>query len=344
MSSKILLLLKKFRELPENNLSLILSLILNIIQLTIVIYTSVFILPISYLEALKWFFLFNLILLTLESLVKLLSQNKLFRSYSKLELLSSLPSWILIIFFPENFYDAPGVLLIKGMLFLRLFPLLQILLEEKTFHLKEHLPIFFNKMVSVVSISSFIFIYSGGLFTIMLYDKYIQKEKEYRISQITHLLKIYSIEELPNHYPQKWILKIERRKQDKHYEIFFIDREMLKSSLIPNIHFSYVVGKFPDESIIVSFLDLYQNKNYLELIYMITSLLMIGGIYFLLYFYYKKFVFLPLEKGTIVLELRLMGEDIKTTDLPDLKNQHNEIIEFIKKSDLLYKKLTELER
>lgn len=335
--------LKKLLTLPQTNLSLIFSLIFTILLLVIIIVTSITILPLTYLEILKWIFVTILSLLTVESFIKLFSQNRLFRSYAQLELLSSFPSWIIVIFFPEDFYDLSGSLLLKGMLFSRLFPLFQILLEEKTFHLKEQLPIFFNRMVTVTSISSFLFIYAGGLLTSMLYDKYLEKEKENRIIQVSNLLKVYDLHEIPKKVPSKWILKIQEFKSQKNLEIYFTDKRNLQEVFIPNIHFVYLQGKTPDEGLILSFLDLYKNKNYLELVYLITSFLMIGYIYFTLYYYYKKYVFVPLEKANTVVELRLMGEDIRETDLPDIQHYHNEIIQFIKKNDELYRKLMELE-
>ncbi|GIX42543.1 MAG: hypothetical protein KatS3mg129_2276 [Leptospiraceae bacterium] len=341
---KLILLFQKIRELPENNLILVISLFVTIIQITIIIYTTIFFIPIYQLEFLKIVYTILLIYFTIISLLRIISKNSIFRSFMAIDFFSILPSWILIIFFYNEFYELTGAIFFKGLIFLRLIPLLQILMEEKTFYLRKHHPVFFNKMISIVSISTIFFIFSGGILTSYLYNEYLKKEKENRINQITNLIKTFPLNELPQKIPN-WILKIEQNQLGKLYEIYYIDKSFLNSSLIPNMHFTYLPGKNPTEGLLISFIDLYRNKNLLELVYLITSFLMLGCIYFILRYYYIKYVFLPIEKINTVIELRLKGEDVPYTDLTFIQrsNEYNEINQLISNIDALYKMLTELE-
>jgi len=330
------------KEIPQNNLILVLSLFIILIQTFIIFYTSISIPTFFELELLKIIYIAILIYFTIISILRLISKNPIFKPYLAIDIFSIIPSWILVIFFYDQFYETTGAIFLKGSIFLRLIPLIQILLEEKTFYLKDQYPIFFNRMISTISISSILFIFSGGILTSFLYNEYLKKEKENRINQIQNLIKTYELIEIPTKIPN-WIIKIEQNQQGKLYEIYYINKNLLQDSLIPNIHFVYLQGKNPSEGLLISFLDLYKNKNYLELIYLITSYLMLGCLYFILRYYYKKYVFYPIEKINTVLELRLMGEDIQQTDLFYTKEKipFDEIQILIQKIDELYHKLTE---
>lgn len=332
----------KLKEIPKSNVWLIISLFLTVIQSYIILYSSINILQIQHLDMMKHIYIAILIYFTIMSFLRWTSKNPIFYSFTWLEIVSVIPSWILILFFYNDFYDVPGAIFYKSAIFLRFIPLITILLEEKSFYLKEHYPIFFYKMITYVSISIITFLFAGGVLMSFLYNQYFTKEKENRINQLQNLIKIYNLTELNKLYP-KWILKIEHNVQGKLYEIYYYDKELIKKTLIPNVHFTYIQGKHPSEGIYVSFIDLITNKNYLELIYLITSIVMLNCIFLILRHYYKKFIFDPLEKANSVIELRLKGEEIESIDLESLhvSEQDNEIIKLIRNIDKLYNDLRE---
>ncbi len=197
---------------------------------------------------------------------------------------------------------------------------------------------------STINRTAFLKPISGGIFTSYLYTEYLTKEKENRLIQVQNLTKSYPLQELYKQVPG-WILKIEQNQQGKYYEIYYFDKSFVQNYLIPNIHFAYVQGKDPSEGIFVSFIDLYKNKNYLEIIYLTTSFIITAVLSILLRYYYKTYVFLPIEKANIVLDLRLSGEEIPHIDLSFIRKDqgYDEILNLIKKIDLLYHKLLELE-
>ncbi|MFN3603418.1 MAG: hypothetical protein ACK4UJ_01775 [Leptonema sp. (in: bacteria)] len=333
------------RNLTNHPILLVISFLITIINVGIIAYTSLIILPLQYLWILKIIHFIILIFFTLENLLRLICTNPYIRSYFFLDFFTILPSWILHIFFEPQFYDLPASTLLRGVLFLRLVPLTQILLDEKTFHYKEKLPSFFNNMSSSLSIVVFTFIFLGSLFTSFLYAKYVETERENRIHQIQSLTKFYNVKEIVQKVPAKWILKIEQKETGKLYEIYYVNKDFLRDSLIPDVHFIFLEGKTPSEGILVSFLDLYKNKNYLETIFLITSFFMIAFTYLITRFYYRKYVFDPIEKAYNVLSLRLLGEDIQFTDLESMgiKKESNEITFFLEKVDEMYNSLMELE-
>lgn len=336
----------EIRNLSSKPIVLVISFFITVASVAITSYTSLRILSIETLNILKNINFIFLIFFTIENFLRMISANSYIRSYIILDFLTILPSWILYIFFNLQYYDIPGSILLRGIIFLRLVPLTQILLDERSFHFKEKLPSFFSKMISILSIVIFSFIFLGSMFTSILYDKYIEKEKENRIHQIQSLTKFYSLKEIIQKVPPKWILKIEQKEEGNLYEIYYINKEFLKNSLVPDYHFTYIEGKTPSEGILVNFLDLYINKNYLEIIFLTTSFFMIVFFYFISRYFYKKYVFDPIEKAYNVVYLRILGEEITTTDIKAIyrKNQNNEIIQLIRKVDELYNSLLEQEK
>lgn len=345
MLNKFSLFIKVLRNLANQPFLLVISFFITLVSISISAYTAIDIVEIRHLFILKDINFLILIFFTIENFLRLISNNSYIRSFYILDLLTILPTWILYLFFSLQFYDIPASVLLRGIIFLRLVPLVQILLDEKSFHFKEKLPSFFNKMISYLSLVVFLFIFLGSLFTSILYAKYIDKEKENRILQIQSLTKFYNIKELIQKVPPQWILKIEQKEISKTYEVYYINKEFLQNSLIPNLHFTYVEGKNPTEGILVSFLDLYLNKNYLETIFLFTSFFMIAFVYFIFYNYYRNYILDPIEKAYNVICLRIEGEEIEYTDLHSLKakDQNNEIIHFIHKVDELYSLLREQE-
>jgi len=341
---RILSFYQKLKEIHSSNLLLVISLFVALIQIYLILYTSITFLPIFELELYKFIYIIILIYMTIISFLRFITLNPLFKTYWMIEIVSVLPSWILIIFYYHQFYDLTGAIYFKGTIFLRLIPIIQILIEEKTFYLREHYPIFFNKMMNTVGLSIIFFLFSGGIFTSYLYTEYLTKEKENRLIQVQNLTKSYPLQELYKQVPG-WILKIEQNQQGKYYEIYYYDKSFVQNHLIPNIHFVYAQGKDPSEGIFVSFIDLYKNKNYLEIIYLTTSFIITAVLSILLRYYYKTYVFLPIEKANIVLDLRLSGEEIPFIDLSFIRKDqgYDEILNLIKKIDLLYHKLLELE-
>ncbi len=343
MIKKLTSLVSLLRNLADQPFSLIISFFITLVSISISAYTAVAIIEIKYLLILKDINFFILIFFSIENFLRLISNNSYLRSFYILDLLTIIPSWCLYLFFSHQFYDIPASIFLRGMIFLRLVPLIQILLDEKSFHFKEKMPSLFNKMISSISLIVFLFIFLGSLFTSILYAKYIEKEKENRIHQIQSLTKFYHLKELIQKVPPQWILKIEQKEIQQTYEIYYINKEFLQNSLIPNLHFTYIEGKNPTEGILVSFLDLYINKNYLETIFLFTSFFMIAFVYLIFYYYYKNFILDPIEKAYNVICLRIQEEEIKSTDLQlmKIKDQKNEITHFIHKVDELYTLLTE---
>jgi hypothetical protein len=154
---RILSFYQKLKEIHSSNLLLVISLFVALIQIYLILYTSITFLPIFELELYKFIYIIILIYMTIISFLRFITLNPLFKTYWMIEIVSVLPSWILIIFYYHQFYDLTGAIYFKGTIFLRLIPIIQILIEEKTFYLREHYPIFFNKMMNTVGLSIIFF-------------------------------------------------------------------------------------------------------------------------------------------------------------------------------------------
>ncbi len=277
----------------------------------------------------------------LETLIRIISRNKFFRSFLVLDIFSLLP-YLSIFLFKINM-ESPIISTFQFLFFLRLVPLFYFIIYLKSFQVKENISSFVYYFSSTLSITIFILLLSWITFMIILYSQYIESEKLNRIHQVENLSKIYNLKELKEKFPE-WIIKIEDNSKENNFEILYIDEQILRNYLIPNTHFVYLQGKNPAQGIIISFIDLYKNQNLLVFTFLILSFLIVSFMNFMIQYFLKREWLILIEKAIIVTKLRLFGEIIPNTDLtlndPKIVN---EIYYLIQLNDELYKKLLETE-
>lgn len=248
-----------------------------------------------------------------------------------LDIFSLLPTLLFLIIGQSD--PLPGTILLKGSQLLRFIPLYQFFSHEKSLGLRPVGSQVEFRLLSISALLLYLFLLVSGITVSSIHYNLSQEERSSLIIRVKYYLENQGLDGIQDLFPDQ-ILKIEKKTPGEAYEINFVDPVYIQNHMLQQQDFVYIEGKSPDEAVWVSFFGLNQRQLQFEAWILTIGLCMIGALAFVLHRYFKDRILLPIEKAKRVLELRTMGEEIETTELPG--HIQNEITELIQLIDRFY--------
>lgn len=299
----------------------------------------------------RWVLAFFLI----ESGLHLLSRQRkrYIRSFALgidfLVVLPLLVHWVMLSLHAANVIDnhslqtwetLPGILLLKGIRGLRLLHSIHFFSLQRKIGLigERHLSTIKLLMFRGTSTILFLIILGLGLMIAFGNNRLTETRRSHRKQQIIMQARTYGALQarllFESYVMSVWITRDGERREirsdsfpddaaEKYYQ-YGSDYEQ-----IDEIN--------PGESIRISYRDLNRNRMLIELMIVSIGVLAVVTLLISLNHYLEKLILLPVERAITVQELRMNGEEIEFSEVP--QEPHTELIRYINLSDLLYRKM-----
>ena len=284
--------------------------------------------------------------LALEMLLRLIhGRTRYLRGPFILDFLVVLPLLLEIfnsIFLSDNGtkLDFPGFLLLKGTRVFRLIYFFQY------FYLRIQLGFVRSAFKSsiksrfFIGISTFVFIFllGAGMVVSTVHYNLTQTQKSVRISQIVNHSRVYGIASTQQIFSE-FILQIRQQGPGKNFEIILKDPEYVKNYFRYEKDFIQIDNVTPGGSIQISFKDLNKRHLFVELSLLVIGIFVVSTLLLSLNHFLEQLILKPVDRAVRVMELRLQGEEILSTEIP--MAPFTEIDLLISLFDKLYVKMRE---
>lgn len=327
-------------RISRNPVMNLLFLILSLLAGLNLLWTSFFHVKIDsslFLQQIDRYFLY---LFAIEFVIRLLGSDSYYRKiYPYVDLLVLLP--ILGFIFPDLIPDVhePGALLVRSFRFLKFlfyYRLFSSTRVKGSILIPEHSPIKIRMFTGTAVFIFMVVIGSGSIFA-TLHEKAVSLEKATRVSRISDYIQTHSPGET-NRVFSRSILKIKKESFDETFEISNVSPDTVKDYYLYDMDYIQIDHVVPGVSIQISFLDLNQRQNLLEMSIILLGLLVTGGLVFSLNHHLEKYVLRPVDRARRVIGLRVSGEDMQASF--DSRQVPTEITDLILEFDRMYQKLT----
>ncbi|MBW7856891.1 MAG: ion transporter [Leptonema sp. (in: Bacteria)] len=323
------------RKLPTSPIFNLFSLI-GVISITMSIFIESFMaLPLSTRASLTIFSNILFIFFVFESAVRITRFQSIHTYFSShiflLDIFSLLPPLIFIVIGRNE--PLPGAILLKGSQLLRFIPLYQFFSREKSLGLRPVGSQVEFRLLGSAALLLYLFLMIGGIIVSSIHYRLSQEERGSLIIRVKYYLENQGLDGIQDLFPDQ-ILKLEKKTPGEAYEINFVDPVYIQTHMLQQQDFLYIEGKTPDEAVWISFFNLNQRQLQFEAWILAIGICMIAALAFVLHRYFRDRILSPIEKSKRVLELRSMGEEIETTEIPN--NIQNEITELIQQIDRFY--------
>jgi hypothetical protein len=248
-----------------------------------------------------------------------------------IDLFSLLPPAVILLIQPEQ--PVPGDLILRGGRLLRLIPIYQFFSQERSMGLRAAGSRLEYGLLSSAALLMYLFLLSGGVAMSVIHHRLSDEERFSRLLRIKRYMDTQGLQGIQDLFRDR-ILKVEKRTPGESYEVYLIDRTYIQTHMRSEKDFLYVEGPTPEEAVLVSFFDLNRRQLQFEASLLATGLLMIGALAILLHRYFRDHILLPVERASRVMELRILGEEIESCEIPGRLD--NEITRLIEKMDRFY--------
>lgn len=238
------------------------------------------------------------------------------------------------------YLDFPGLYLIQGVRTLRLLHSIQY------FYLQKQMGLTADRVMSsakqrifsgVSSILFFIILALGVGVSIVVFNL-TEIQKQNRLQQVRVQSTSYGVLQaklLFEEYVMAITVTVDGQKQIIENERFPATR--VREYFRYGTDYIQLDGVNPGESVQVSFRDLNRRREIVEFATLATGMLVVFALLLSLNYYLTHLVLNPVERAMRVIELRLNGEELETSDIR--QSPFTEITLLINGMDLLYQKL-----
>ena len=172
----------------------------------------------------------------------------------------------------------------------------------------------------------------------IIHARLSNEERSSRLLRVHRFLDTQGLQGVQDLFPDR-ILKVEKRTPGESYDLYFADQSFIQNHMRIEKDFVYVEGRSPDEGVLLSFFDLNRRQVQFEAGMLATGLLMIAAIAVVFHTYFRDKILRPVERAKRVMDLRIKGEEIESTDIGE--NTSNEITDLIHSIDHFYRIIRE---
>ena len=253
-----------------------------------------------------------------------------------IDIFSLLPPAALLILSPDD--PLPGDLILRGGRLLRLVPLYQFFSQERSMGLRPSGSRMEFRLLNSSALLLYLFLLFGGVAMSAIHERLSNEERSSRLLRIKRYMDTQGLQGIQELFPDR-ILKIEKRTPGESYELYLTDQTYIQTHMQHHRDFVYVEGASPEEAVLISFFDLNRRQVQFEASLLATGLLMIGALAVLFHAFFRDRILSPVERARRVMELRILGEEIETSDIPP--GVDNEITELIDRMDQFYQAMRE---
>lgn len=238
------------------------------------------------------------------------------------------------------YLDFPGLYLIQGVRTLRLLHSIQYFYLQKQMGLTAERVMSSTKTRIFSGVSSILFfiILALGVGVSIVVFNLTEIQKQNRLQQVRVQATSYGVLQaklLFEEFVMAITVNVDGEKQSIENERF--DSEYVRQYFRYEVDYIQLDGVNPGESVQISFRDLNRRREIVEFATLATGMSVIFALLISLNYYLNYLVLAPVERAMRVIELRLNGEELESSDIR--QNPFTEITLLINGMDLLYQKM-----
>lgn len=240
----------------------------------------------------------------------------------------------------QGLESLPGILLFKGIRSLRLLNAIRYFHRQRQLGLIDPDSLsplkarFFTGMASL----AFIIVLLIGIGIAIQLSIILDANRVHRKQQISMQARSYGVLQARLVF-EKFIpgVYITRSGQRLFIQGTLADLSTLRSHYKLHQDYEQIDEINPGESILISYRDLSRSQHQIELLILLVGICVISAMLISLNRFLNQLILVPIERATRVVELRIAGEELETSDIA--QEPFTEIVRMINMQDRIYQKM-----